>query len=1070
MKQKCLYALGLALFSAAAAFPQVALNTTPSRIVGHPNPEQLAPLASVNPNLVEGRELFAPQGLALDTTASPAILYVSDTANNRVLAWKNARSFTNGQKADLVIGQTDFFSTNPLGPGTAFSTGLNAPTGLTVDSKGNLYVVDSGNNRVLRFPKPFSQQSVTPDLVIGQTAFQYNYVNGSSSGALSAKGFSIKGAVAGIAVSPVTGDLYVADPGNRRVLGFRGGDLGSNGPSASVVLGQSTFTGTDSSLNPNDPKSQQVTYQFAVPCGIVFDSKGRMYVTDADPNASADTTSLTGRVLVFSNLTTRASADRIYGVFPLGYAPTQDQIGRVTMIGPTAVFLLPDGSTGVVDSNSNRILIFPGVDNWPTDNTAPLAIQSANGPLGLIGQTDFTTRGANRSTSSSVITPPASATTLWAPIAAVFYNNELYISDSSNSRVLVMSYSAGPTFSAATRWLGQDRADTNTANLIEGREFRFFGDAGLAVDNNNGGVPHLYVADPYNHRVLGFKDLRTLKAGASADIVIGQPDLKTALCNYNPYNPAASGDLTKPNDAGLCFPVGLAVDSKGNLYVADNLNGRVLRFPAPFAQSGLPHADLVLGKQSFTDTISDPSSRTLYRPYGLAFSGLTGLVVTDTSYNRVTYYPFTANGTFTAGTDNGLAASVVFGQSTVSGTSSGATSDALNSPHHVGCDTSGRVYVVDTGNNRVQIFGDPNSSYTQRTGATAVYSVSGLNSPRGVYVSQITGEFWVTNTNSGTTLKYPQFDTLRVGNGQPTAIAYAASNTIAVAQDSFNDLFVADASNRVAIHFPALAAINGANFLTTQALAPGTLASVCAINSNFCQDHTVYQFGLTSASADTTKLPLPTSLNDVQVMFNGTAVPLYYVSPFQINFVVPWSAPTSGTAEVLVMQPSTGRIYAAGSVSVNTASPGILMFDYNGSLRRAVVQNFKSDGTVETNDAAHPAPRGSTIIVWATGGGMVTSPPADGSVPSGAIWTTSMPRVAIGSQFVDAASPLLPGDPTDGKFVTFSGLSPQFPGVWQINVKVPMSTVAGSQVPIGITMNDINSADPSQFRLTIAVQ
>src|ERR1035438_2278324 len=75
----------------APAWPQIALNPVPSRTVGHPQtpqPEQNS-LYTVNPNLVEGRELYEPQGLAVDTSMSPMPIYVSDTGNNRVLAWKN---------------------------------------------------------------------------------------------------------------------------------------------------------------------------------------------------------------------------------------------------------------------------------------------------------------------------------------------------------------------------------------------------------------------------------------------------------------------------------------------------------------------------------------------------------------------------------------------------------------------------------------------------------------------------------------------------------------------------------------------------------------------------------------------------------------------------------------------------------------------------------------------------------------------------------------------------------------------------------------------------------------------
>src|SRR4029077_6741696 len=99
-----------------------------------------------------------------------------------------------------------------------------------------------------------------------------------------------------------------------------------------------------------------------------------------------------------------------------------------------------------------------------------------------------------------------------------------------------------------------------------------------------------------------------------------------------------------------------------NLYVADTVNGRVLRFPAPFAHQGQQQADLVLGQHDFFASIPDPSSRTMKFPYGLAIVGTNGLAVSDAGDNRVLFFKFTGNGTFTAGTDNGIAATKVFGQ------------------------------------------------------------------------------------------------------------------------------------------------------------------------------------------------------------------------------------------------------------------------------------------------------------------------------------------------------------------------------------------------------------------------
>ena len=77
-------AIAGAALLAASAFAQFPLNPTPARVVGH---RQLL-LTTANPNLVEGRELYGPQGVAVDTSATPPVLYVSDTGNHRVLAWK----------------------------------------------------------------------------------------------------------------------------------------------------------------------------------------------------------------------------------------------------------------------------------------------------------------------------------------------------------------------------------------------------------------------------------------------------------------------------------------------------------------------------------------------------------------------------------------------------------------------------------------------------------------------------------------------------------------------------------------------------------------------------------------------------------------------------------------------------------------------------------------------------------------------------------------------------------------------------------------------------------------------
>ena len=335
------------LVCATAGRAQITLNSSPTREIGQPqllsNPFAIP---NANPNLVEGRELYNPAGVALDTSVTPPRIYVADTNNNRILAWKDAVSFKNGAQADLVIGQRDFFSTGANGPGVSggLSTGFTAPTGLAVD-QGDLYVADSGNNRVLRFRKPFTtpQDQLTPDLCIGQPSFNANKPNyplGQNS-TPTEKGIALNTGtiLVGAIAFDTQHNLWLTDAGNNRVLRYAAGDVAKGGfattLSATLEIGQLDFI----SRQPNLPATGvQTLNQLATPAGIAFDTAGRLYIADSDSGPI-------NRVLVFEPpFTTGMSAKRVMGAQPptvTGAPPRTDpQVYAIKMSTPTAIFFL----------------------------------------------------------------------------------------------------------------------------------------------------------------------------------------------------------------------------------------------------------------------------------------------------------------------------------------------------------------------------------------------------------------------------------------------------------------------------------------------------------------------------------------------------------------------------------------------------------------------------------------------------------------------------------------------------------------------------------------------------------
>ena len=211
------------------------------------------------------------------------------------------------------------------------------------------------------------------------------------------------------------------------------------------------------------------------------------------------------------------------------------------------------------------------------------------------------------------------------------------------------------------------------------------------------------------------------------------------------------------------------------------------------------------------------------------------------------------------------------------------------------------------------------------------------------------------------------------------------------------------------------AVTNGASF-AAGTVAPGEIA-------------TLFGGNLTASSGVqlVSSVPLPKKFLNVSVMINGSAAPLFAVDNVngqqQINFQVPWEVTAGSTASIVAE--NNGTSSAPLRVPVSAAQPGIFVILH---------ANF------QLADAAHPAKAGETVLIYCTGLGAVSSPPADGAAGNGQS-TKATATVTIGG--VNAP-------------VSFSGLAPGFVGLYQVNAEVPGGLASGNQ-PVVLSIGQAGS-------------
>jgi sugar lactone lactonase YvrE len=709
--------------------------------------------------------LCHPIGIAVDSSGD---LYVADTGNNRVLFYPFPIS-TADMAATIVFGQPDLF-TNTENTGGLSAMSLHAPVDATVDNSGNLYVADTGNNRVLVYTQPMTDS--TADFVIGQANMSSSACNQTVQPSANPSAVSLCGPQ-GLAVDS-SDNLYVADTLNNRVLEYQTPLL--TDAAADVAFGQTNFTIFDSNLCITRDSG------LCLPMAVTLDTAGDLYLADNGNNRALEY----NQPIAVSGKSTGSNTSTTLNDNTQAFTTNQYVNFTVKITFGTGA-----GQVRTITSNANtQITVSPSWSVSP-DNTSFYQIIGDIVADQVFGQGDLfapvSPNTANTCNNTAAVVGGLSAKSLCSPGGvALDGTGNLYVADTSNYRVL--KYNApfsSPGDTTADLVLGQPSFTAVGINFVDAVGLN--SPSGVAVDANNN---LFYIADTENNRVLGYTNLSALLSGAPADIVIGQVDMNSSLCDKGQKNVQ---DLPLPDATTLCHPNGLAVDSLGNLYVADTENNRVLEYNTPFTSDKT--ADLVFGQltsSSFTTRACAASNTRMCLPMGVAVDSANNLYVADTGNNRVLEFntPITTD----------ITSDRVFGQPDFvsNGSNTGGLSAAsVSFPEGVALDSADNLYVVDTGNSRVlefntpittdttadRVFGQPNFiSY-----GNGLLSATSLFFPSGIALDSA-GNLYVADTSNNRILEY---DTPLAAVVSSTSTGSNTSTTLNDTNQSFiSDQFV----------------------------------------------------------------------------------------------------------------------------------------------------------------------------------------------------------------------------------------------------------------------------------------
>ncbi len=728
-----------------------------------------------------------PEGILF----SENFLYVADVYNNRVLVFDVA-SITNGEDATKVLGQSDFVSSNY----TTTVNGMASPKGVSIDyATGRLFVADADNNRVLVFDVNTITDGEDAVNVLGQPDFISN------SGDITQSTMNHPHDVAyfgdGANGADNDGTLFVSEKNNSRITQYNVNTI-TDGENAVHVLGQSNFTSQNLDVDQNGiytPEGIAVSLPENAGVFVTDSSLHRMlqFAAQDEMVNGMDAGDAIGQY----DQTSVSSPYPIYTTQRIDDAPN-----RLGLSNPTGqVIDTINHRLFVLDTGNHRVLVY---DLSITNELEDLV------PDNVLGQSNFYSNTV-ATTINGFSNPNA---------LLLDGNNRLFVSDSDNNRIMVFDTTAITDGENAVKVLGQTDFTTSTGNTSQSK---LISPQSLAFDEVN---DYLFVGDYNNNRIMIF-DTTTITNGENAVDLIGKYD----GTNFTDPVPFYFSSTDTPNAIGLDQPVDIAMDHTNHrLFVVDNGNHRVLVYNLTsddLLMDRIP--DYVLGQPNFNSRETTTTQSGLNHPTMLAFDDVNNrLFVSDTTNSRVMVFDTTT-------IVNGENAVNVLGQPNFTNALNGVTQSRMYYPYGLSFDsTNNRLFVSDTYNHRVLTFDvatitdgenavnviGQNNFTTRTTGNT----VAKFNTTFGVLYDNTNHKLYVADGNNHRVMV---FDVATITDGENAVNVLGQSNfttgSSGLTQSKFNlpfglalrssdnTLFVSDVANHRVLTFDVSTIIDGEN-------------------------------------------------------------------------------------------------------------------------------------------------------------------------------------------------------------------------------------------------------------------